>query len=164
MVMIEDLGRVYPTIHSKQKKHYGIFQCPNCNKLVRTCVDNVKKGLSKQCKTCAGYGKATTHGLRKHPLYSVYTNMKTRCYNKNNNAYKNYGAIGVTICDEWLNDFMSFFIWAISNNWNENLEIDKDILCEKLNIYPKIYSPETCIFITKSENAKERNERYRNAK
>lgn len=32
------------------------------------------------------------------------------------------------------------------------LVIDKDILCTKLNIRPKIYSPETCLWITKKEN------------
>ena len=45
----------------------------------------------------------------------------------------------------------------MSSGFKEELELDKDILCEKLNIYPKIYSPETCMWITKRENIKSSN-------
>ena len=37
-----------------------------------------------------------------HPLWPTYVNMKTRCYNKNSHAYKNYGGKGVKVCDRWL--------------------------------------------------------------
>ncbi len=40
------------------------------------------------------------HGYYKHPLYTVWKNMKKRCYNKNNKQYKDYGGRGITICDE----------------------------------------------------------------
>lgn len=38
----------------------------------------------------------------KNPLYSTYTNMKSRCYTKTDASYKKYGALGITICDRWL--------------------------------------------------------------
>lgn len=41
-------------------------------------------------------------GRKKHPLYQLYTNMKTRCYNQNNKTYSDYGARGVNICGRWL--------------------------------------------------------------
>lgn len=41
-------------------------------------------------------------GKTKHPLYVVYGSMITRCYNKRSNRYKNYGAKGVVVCQEWL--------------------------------------------------------------
>jgi len=34
--------------------------------------------------------------------------MLQRCYNEKCKAYKNYGAKGVTVCDEWLTDFWNF--------------------------------------------------------
>ena len=34
-------------------------------------------------------------------------------------------------------------------------ELDKDILCQNMNISPKIYSPQTCMFISKKENISE---------
>lgn len=39
------------------------------------------------------------------------------------------------------------------DEWNvKNYELDKDIICDKLKIYPKIYSKDTCMFIPKSDN------------
>ncbi len=37
------------------------------------------------------------------------SNLKTRCYNPNNKRYKDYGGRGITVCDEWLNSFESFY-------------------------------------------------------
>ncbi len=40
------------------------------------------------------------HGLSKPRLYSIYSGMKQRCYNSNNQHYQWYAAKGITICDE----------------------------------------------------------------
>ena len=42
------------------------------------------------------------HRLSKTRIYRTYRHMKDRCYRKTDNAYKHYGARGITICDEWL--------------------------------------------------------------
>jgi hypothetical protein len=34
--------------------------------------------------------------------------MKTRCLNPNSAIYPYYGGRGITICDEWVNDFAAF--------------------------------------------------------
>lgn len=47
--------------------------------------------------------------------------MKARCFNQNNEAYKNYGGRGITICKEWF-DFENFYKWAISSGYDENAE------------------------------------------
>jgi len=46
--------------------------------------------------------------VKKHSLYRIYTGIKTRCYNKNTDAYYWYGARGVVMCDRWLNSFEDF--------------------------------------------------------
>jgi hypothetical protein len=52
-----------------------------------------------------------THGLINTRLYSIWENMKDRVFNIKIEIekYKNYGGRGITICDEWKNDFMSFY-------------------------------------------------------
>ena len=40
--------------------------------------------------------------------YTAYTNMKQRCYNKNNPHYKYYGARGVIVCKRWLKSSKNF--------------------------------------------------------
>lgn len=94
----------------------------------------------------------TTHGLSKHPLYSVWCGIKKRCYLKSNHNYHLYGAIGVRMCDEWLNDFVSFYNWCIDNGWEKGLQIDKDIIPRKLGIQPLLYSPEMCSIATSHQN------------
>ena len=68
------------------------------------------------------------HGLTDSRIYSIYLGMKNRCYNKNEKAYLNYGARGITICDEWLDKdsgFTAFLNWAFSNGYSDNLTIDR---------------------------------------
>ena len=43
-----------------------------------------------------------------HDLKSIYYGIKTRCYNKNNKGYPNYGARGIKMCSEWENSFEAF--------------------------------------------------------
>lgn len=71
--------------------------------------------------------------------------MKTRCYNPNCKAYKNYGERGIIICDEWKNNFKSFYEWAIQNGGALGLEIDR-----KEN--DGNYTPENCRFVSAKEN------------
>lgn len=92
--------------------------------------------------------RKTKHGYRKakdtHPAYRAYRGMMSRCYDTNNSAYKWYGAIGITVCDEWKNNPQAFVEWSINNGYPKDWYIDKDILCKAKGIYPHIYSPETC--------------------
>lgn len=65
------------------------------------------------------------HGKRHTRLYTIYANIKTRCYNKKNIRYKLYGARGITMCEEWKNDFQSFYDWSMANGYREDLTIDR---------------------------------------
>ena len=67
----------------------------------------------------------TTHGLRKHPLYSKYYRMYGRCYDPNNNRYYRYGARGIKICDEWRSSFNIFFEWCLNSGWEPGLTIER---------------------------------------
>lgn len=48
------------------------------------------------------------HGLRHSSEYSTWVNMKTRCYNPNNEKYPVYGGRGIKVCDRWLK-FQNFY-------------------------------------------------------
>lgn len=107
---------------------------------------------------CIELARKTKHGYRKlkntHPIYAAYRSIMDRCYNPNVPNYRKYGGAGITICDEWLNNPVAFIEWSLENGWKRGLTIDKDILCNKLKISPKIYSPDTCLWITKEENSR----------
>ncbi len=79
------------------------------------------------------------------PFYQTWINMLTRAYNKSLHD-KEPTYRDCTVCKEWLT-FSVFKDWMICQKW-EGLELDKDIILPK----NKIYSPETCVFISKELN------------
>lgn len=91
--------------------------------------------------------KSIKHGMYKTKIYSVYANIKYRCYNSNHHEFHNYGGKGVVMCDEWLgeNGFINFYEWASNNGYKEGLTIDR--LDSNGN-----YEPDNCQWITRSEN------------
>lgn len=85
------------------------------------------------------------HGLKYTRIYQTWADMKRRCYNKNDKAhYPDYGARGIVVCDEWKNDFMAFYNWAIKNGYNDTLTI------ERVDVNG-IYEPCNCKWATKEE-------------
>ncbi len=104
--------------------------------------------------TCCGCRRDTSsykkHGLIKHPLYWIHSGIVQRCTNPSNPLYPFYGGRGVMVCEEWLNDFKTFYDWCISNGWQDGLEIDKDTKGGN------IYSPDNCLIVTHKENSNKR--------
>lgn len=92
------------------------------------------------------------HGMSKHRLHNVWSLMKRRCYQKGSVSYHNYGAKGITVCDEWLESSKAFFDWALSNGYGDDLEIDR---IDNL----KGYSPDNCRFVSRRDNCLNRGPR-----
>lgn len=61
----------------------------------------------------------------KKRIFNIYNGMRSRCCNSKSTSFKYYGEKGITICDEWLNDFKSFVDWAYANGYNDSLSIDR---------------------------------------
>lgn len=53
-----------------------------------------------------------THGMTDHPIYQVWSNMKSRCNNKDNKNYDDYGGRGIKVFDEWSASFNSFYSYV----------------------------------------------------
>ncbi len=86
--------------------------------------------------------------MRKHvTIYNSWHNMCHRCYYPKHESYKNYGAKGVVVCEEWKTNYHSFLDWSLANGWKPGLQLDKDI---KGTGY--LYSPETCLWVTRQQN------------
>lgn len=61
----------------------------------------------------------------KERLYPIWRGMLARCYNPKADGYKIYGGRGITVCDEWRNDFWAFNKWGINSGYQEGLSIDR---------------------------------------
>lgn len=131
-------GDIYGNIEvlemtNKRKRNYVVYKC-KCNKCGRIFENSLehyrkraKSGINTMTCGCYNphYNNFYKNGLSKTRIRFIYNNMKARCYNSNDKGYKNYGGRGIKICDEWLNDFINFYNWAMSNGYKDNLTIDR---------------------------------------
>jgi len=69
--------------------------------------------------------KNSTHGKSRTRLYRIWCHMKDRCCCKDDIEFKSYGGRGIKICNEWLNDFQTFYDWAMANGYSKDLSIDR---------------------------------------
>lgn len=158
--LIKDLGRVKATTKSKQLRRFAEWECPICKQPFRSNVNTVKCGKVTKCKTCKNKsvgGKNKTHGFgHEDRLFRIWAGILTRTIHQNTDPsrHKSYVRNKVTICKKWEKDFMAFREWALAHAYKDTLVLDKDLICECKEISPKIYSPDTCVWITQSINNK----------
>lgn len=116
-----------------------------CGKINQIYSTHLRSGRSKGCREC----NIVKHGYYGKPPYYSWRSMKRRCYDPNDKDYKYYGAKGIIVCDEWINNFGEFRMWAMANGFKKGLTIDR-----KNSL--KNYNPNNCQWITGSENTKRR--------
>lgn len=98
--------------------------------------------------------KPSKHGMSRTRLYSIYQGMVKRCYYPKSVGYKNYHDRGIAICDEWLNDKIAFFEWAMNNGYQDGLTIDRVD-------NNKGYSPDNCRWATGPEQQTNKQDSFR---
>ena len=94
-----------------------------CGKEVVATSKHLRDGNTKSCGCYIHEFVAkrnTTHGLSKSRLYSIWHSMKDRCLNTNHLHFNDYGGRGITICDEWKDNFQAFYDWAYAHGYNES--------------------------------------------
>lgn len=131
--MANDLtGQVFSRLtvlrkNGKAKYGQSLWECKcECGNTKTIIGSNLLRGLTKSCG-CLNIeltlSRNLTHGLRYHVLYSVWTNIKTRCYNRNSDHYKDYGGRGIVMCDRWL--IFDNFYNDVIDSYKEGLTLDR---------------------------------------
>ncbi len=118
LLLLEDLGYLYPKENSKRKVKYGIYKC-FCGKEFKTSTADVKNGHTKSCGCIT-----RKHGESSSRLYYIWGGILQRTKNSKSRCFQKYGAKGVIVYEEWL-EYEKFKNWAISNGYQEKLTIDR---------------------------------------
>lgn len=123
---------------SKTGKRFWLCQCDCGNTVIHETGQLRAKNAPQSCgclqrEAASKVGKKTIHyivdGVEKMSdgvkrIHNIWSEMRQRCNNPNNHAYKYYGGRGIIVCDEW-QDVTVFEKWALENGYEDNLTIDR---------------------------------------
>lgn len=135
--------KVLKFIKRENLKTYWACEC-ECGNQIITTQNNLQTGSTKSCGCLFREGNNRKLNMSKSRLHNIWSAMRARCYKEYSTSFKNYGAKGITVCDEWKDSFENFYIWAINNGYKENLTIDR--INNKGN-----YEPSNCRWTTRKE-------------
>jgi hypothetical protein len=148
------LKEVEPILYKKGIARRVLCKC-DCGEEKVIDFNSIRTSKSKSCGCLSKETSTklhTTHGLAmlsagvRHPDYSIWIKMKSRCLNSNDKSYNNYGGRGIKVCKAWQESFVSFIDdmgWRPNNKYSiERIDYNKD------------YCPENCKWILKSEQTK----------
>lgn len=135
MSAIKDLtgqrfGRLLVVSRAESKNGRTCWNCLcDCG---NTCIVRKSELLSGDTQSCGCLFKEYAHTPKKYfdhenkcRLYRIWQAIKNRCYNHNIPQYKDYSGRGITVCEEWKDDYLAFRNWALNNGYNDTLSIDR---------------------------------------
>jgi len=106
-----------------------IWECLcKCGKIHYTSTNSLNQRVVKSCgclkKEMIDSKPFRTHGMTKTRIYKIYQDMIARCTKPNNTSYPRYGAVGVKVCDRWLESFENFYT-DTKDGYADNLTLDR---------------------------------------
>jgi hypothetical protein len=143
-------------VEQRNKKRYFLCQC-DCGKQKTIWISALSTGNTKSCGCLQReitIRRNFKHGFNRTRLYRIWCHMIGRCQSPKDSHYKYYGGRGISVCDEWRNDFSAFFQWAMANGYKTNLTLDRK------NVNGN-YEPSNCKWSTWKQQSNNRtNNRY----
>lgn len=153
LTVVEQAGR--------SKDRHILWKCLcDCGNEVYATGKDITSGHTKSCGCYQKAAVAKTrykHGDRDARLYSVWKDMKKRCQNKNCQSYRYYGALGVSVCEEW-QDYSAFREWALQSGYDENAP-KGECTIDRIDPYGN-YEPTNCRWVSMSEQAKNKRRKH----
>lgn len=134
--------------HIRNNRSYWVLRCECGTEKIRL----IKKVNSLKYTSCGCEFKTAlsemrkTHGMSGHPAFHVWDSMVDRCTLPTHQAWHNYGARGVTVCQRWVESFENF--WEdMGNDYQYGLSLDRK------NVNGN-YEKDNCRWITMKEQSR----------
>lgn len=83
----------------------------DCTRTVIVIGNHLATGNTESCGCIKRELEPTifrTHGQYGTPQHTSWQSAKQRCFNPNAPGFENYGGRGISMCDEWRDDFTAF--------------------------------------------------------
>ncbi len=83
----------------------------DCGMIIEVRTNSLRTGNSKSCGCLQRElisEKSMTHGRSKSGEYQSWCALRSRCNNRNNQKFNDYGGRGVKVCPEWSKSFAAF--------------------------------------------------------
>lgn len=136
-----------------QNSNIEYYKCKcDCGNEVLVQKACLKNNHVQSCG-CLNLENHTKHNGRHTRLYKIWVGMKNRCNNPNTDCWDNYGGRGIKVCNEWVNNFSEFRDWALDNEYDETLTIDR------INVNGN-YEPNNCRWVTKAKQTNNKRNNY----
>jgi len=96
---------VLERLPNDNEQHIWLCRC-DCGNELKIRGGNL---LTANTRSCGCKSKVLKHGMSSSSEYQAWSSMKARCLNPKNKAYKYYGGRGISICEQWINSFETFY-------------------------------------------------------